>query len=100
MRKKALQISREIRFPARTPSAICRAVMTLSGAGSFLFNDRRKNGGRSIKVWGWSNQHYELAADIMKRHGFDVELKQFTTGRIRRIWATPTIRTRASNIAD
>lgn len=85
-------ISNEIRFPAKCASNICRAVMTLSGVGSFLFNDRRANGGRSIKVWGWRNEHYELAADIMRKHGFDVELKRFTDGRVRRIWTTPTTR--------
>lgn len=87
-----MEISKGVRNPAKCETAICRAVMTLSGVGTYLFNDRRTNGGRTIKVWGWQNEHYELAADIMKRHGFAVELRTNAIGRHVRIWTTPTLR--------
>lgn len=61
---------------ARTSSKsgkIVRALMTLTGKGSFVFNDRIKNG-RSIKVWGWNVQHYEVAMEAMAKQGIKSRL--------------------------
>ena len=52
---------------------IARALITLTGAGTCLFNDRIK-GGRSIKVWGWQRRHYELAMQAMSKQGISAKL--------------------------
>jgi hypothetical protein len=54
-------------------SKIIRALMTISGDGTFLFNDRIK-GGRSIKVWGWNKSHYEVAIHALKKQGITARL--------------------------
>jgi hypothetical protein len=72
----------DIRFPARKPTAIIRSLMVITGSGGFLFNDRIKDGRyRSIKVWGWKMEHYQLAIDILRKHGFED-----VTFRTNRIW--------------
>lgn len=52
---------------------IARAVITLTGKGTYLFNDRIQ-GGRSIKVWGWEREHYELAMQAMALQGIKAKL--------------------------
>jgi len=61
---------------ARTSSKsgkIVRALMTLTGKGTFLFNDRIR-GGRSIKVWGWKKDHYDVAIEAMAKQGITAKL--------------------------
>ena len=58
----------------RTKSAkIVRALMTITGKGTFLFNDRIR-GGRSIKVWGWKEQHYDVAMQALAKQGIGSKL--------------------------
>lgn len=52
---------------------IARALMTLTGQGRKMFNDRIQ-GGRSIKVWGWKLEHYELAIQAMNKQGISAKL--------------------------
>jgi len=40
---------------------------------TLVFNDRMKNGGRSIKVWGWGDQDYDYAQKFLQELGFDVK---------------------------
>ena len=54
-------------------SKIVRALMTLTGKGTFLFNDKIR-GGRSIKVWGWKKEHYEVAMEAMAKQGIASKL--------------------------
>lgn len=52
---------------------IARSLMTHTGQGRKLFNDRIR-GGRSIKVWGWQREHYELAIRAMAKQGIAAKL--------------------------
>lgn len=74
----------EIQNPANHPMKIVRALMTLTGH-KYAFCDRMDPmGGRkrwSIKVWGWSVDERQLAKDILKKHGFIIEM-----GTSHRIW--------------
>ena len=54
-------------------SKIVRALMTVTGKGTTLFNDRI-NGGRSIKVWGWTRGHYEVAIEALAKQGITARL--------------------------
>lgn len=63
---------------------IARAVITLTGKGSCLFNDRIQ-GGRSIKVWGWEREHYELAIQAMAKQGISAKL--VTTPIINKVYS-------------
>jgi hypothetical protein len=59
----------------RVPAAkIIRSLMTVTGQGNYMFNDRMKNGGRSIKVWGWNSRVYEEAAAILTQHGYKTKM--------------------------
>ena len=40
---------------------------------TIVFNDRMKNGGRSIKVWGWGEQDYDYAQKFLQELGFTVK---------------------------
>ena len=58
----------------RTKSGkIVRALMTLTGKGTSLFNDKIQ-GGRSLKVWGWKHDHYEVAMEAMIKQGISCKL--------------------------
>lgn len=68
----------------RTKSGkIVRALMTLTGKGTSLFNDKIR-GGRSIKVWGWKQEHYEVAIQAMKKQGIEAQL--VTTPLVNKKW--------------
>jgi hypothetical protein len=62
---------------------IVRALMTVTGKGTFLFNDKIR-GGRSIKVRGWKQEHYEVAVAALKKQGIDAAL--VTTPVINKMW--------------
>lgn len=40
---------------------------------TWVFNDRIKNGGRSIKVHGWGSEDYDYAQQFLQELGFTVE---------------------------
>jgi hypothetical protein len=42
-----------------------------------VFNDKMKNGGRSIKVWQWNRSDYEFAANLLRKAGCRVVVKQY-----------------------
>lgn len=52
---------------------IVRALMTVTGKGTTLFNDRIK-GGRSLKVWGWTKDHYKVAIQALAEQGIEARL--------------------------
>lgn len=54
--------------------------------GSTIFNDRLKDGRRSLKVWGWSLAHYESFQHLLKAEGFNSEI--VSTPK-RGFWAKP-----------
>ncbi len=54
-------------------SKIVRGLMNVTGKGTFLFNDKIQ-GGRSIKVWGWNPDLYQVAIDAMRRQGIAAKL--------------------------
>jgi hypothetical protein len=67
--------------PTRSKSAkIVRALMTVTGKGHTLFNDRTKTG-RSIKVWGWKQEHYEVAMQALAKQGIPSKLVKTASGR-------------------
>jgi len=37
--------------------------------GQFVFNDRLRDGRRSLKVWGWDNDTYTRAKDMLEAAG-------------------------------
>lgn len=50
-----------------------KIVRDLAG-NKTVFNDRRSNGGRSIKVWGWDNQRYQTAIQALAEQGISARL--------------------------
>ena len=56
---------------------IANAVIKLTGHGWMKFNDRLKDGRRSLKVIGWNYEHYKSAAKLLRVMGCEVELVQF-----------------------
>ncbi len=76
-----------VRLPAQNAAKLVRAMMVTFGAGSCMFNDKMKDGRRSIKVWGWNQEEWRLAVDILRAHGFSVAVRNGgIPGRIHRIW--------------
>ena len=53
----------------KSAAKIVRGIVTVTGKGTAIFNDRLKTGGRSIKVWGWNERIYTEAVEILKQHG-------------------------------
>ena len=60
-------------FGSSRAAKIARALVTLTGRGTYVFNDAIV-GGRSIKVWNWDRRHYEVAMDAMVRQGIACRL--------------------------
>lgn len=52
---------------------IVRGLMAVTGKGTFVFNDAIV-GGRSIKVWGWSQDLYQVALEAMHKQGIQARL--------------------------
>ena len=50
-----------------------RVARELSKDG-FIFNDRLRDGRRSLKVWGWSERQYLLAKEKLEALGCTVEV--------------------------
>lgn len=78
-----------VRIPASNPAKLVRAMMTTFGSGAYLFNDRLKDGRRSIKVWGWTQDEWRVAINILRAHGFTVAIRYrgyLHLGDVYRIW--------------
>ena len=58
---------------------IAREVIRRTGRGNAVFNDRLVDGARSLKVWGWMKQDYELAKLLLESEGCKVYTHQFRT---------------------
>jgi hypothetical protein len=52
---------------------VIRALMTVTKSGFRLFSDQTTFG-RSIKVTGWSEYHYETAVLVLTRHGYEASI--------------------------
>ena len=62
---------------------IVRQIMDLTGTGNALFSDALDSGARSIKVWGWKQEHYLHTVAILAKHGYTSEMKFMKNGTIR-----------------
>ena len=40
----------------------------------YMFNDKLKDGRRSLKVWSWKDKQYALAKELLEARGCKVEL--------------------------
>ena len=60
-----------------TTTKVANAVCELTGRGWMKFNDRLKDGRRSLKVFGWTYQDYQQAAKLLRVMGCEVEVKDF-----------------------
>ena len=56
---------------------VANAVIALTGRGWMKFNDKLKDGTRSLKVFGWTEEDYADAAVLLRVMGCEVELVQF-----------------------
>ena len=56
---------------------VATAVSKLTGRGWIKFNDKLKDGTRSLKVIGWTDKDYTEAAKLLRLMGCEVELVQF-----------------------
>jgi hypothetical protein len=61
--------------------AIVNAVKLIRQRGSVVFNDKLKDGRRSVKVWGWSSEDYEYCAETLRHAGLTVKVKSFNQMR-------------------
>jgi hypothetical protein len=60
---------------ARTKTGkVARKVIEKSGKGTFVFNDKLKDGRRSLKVCGWTEAEYRKAKRKLKKKGCVVDL--------------------------
>lgn len=57
---------------------VANAVIALTGRGWMKFNDRLKDGRRSLKVFGWTDDDYEQAARLLRVMGCDVDVVGFS----------------------
>ena len=55
-------------------TAAANAVIKATGNGWMKFNDKLKDGTRSLKVLGWTENEYEMARKILHMAGHDVWL--------------------------
>jgi methionine-rich copper-binding protein CopC len=58
-----------------THTTVAANVVTdMTGRGWMKFNDKLKDGRRSLKVFGWKLEDYKLARDILERAGQEAEI--------------------------
>lgn len=50
-------------------SEIAREVISRTGRGTKVFNDLLVDGDRSLKVWGWTLEDYNLAKELLESKG-------------------------------
>lgn len=60
-------------------TAAANTVTHMSGRGWMRFNDRLKDGRRSLKVLGWKPEDYRLAQELLERAGCEVDLVEFAS---------------------
>lgn len=58
-------------------TAAANAVIEVTGKGWLKFNDKLKDGKRSLKVLGWTQKEYEMAQYILDMAGHETELVEF-----------------------
>ena len=56
---------------------IANAVCDITGRGWMKFNDKLKDGTRSLKVFGWTEEDYAGAASLLRVMGCEVKVVQF-----------------------
>ena len=56
---------------------VANAVTELTGRGWMKFNDKLKDGTRSLKVFGWTDEDYANAAKLLTVMGCEVEIVAF-----------------------
>jgi hypothetical protein len=56
-------------------TAVTKLVRALAGKEPYLFNDRRKDGSRSIKVQDWTKHQYNAAQRMLEREGYKAEVR-------------------------
>ena len=62
---------------------IVEVVRTVVGKDAVLFNDRLKDGTRSVKVWGWSIGAANAVAVLLRQQGRKVRLVETRLGEFR-----------------
>ena len=60
-------------------TAVAKALTAKRFRGNGIYNDRLKDGRRSLKVRGWNSADYREAASILKLLGCTVEIKEFNS---------------------
>lgn len=55
---------------------VARAIIEQRKKGSIIFNDKLKDGRRSLKVWGWSSAEYLEAKRRLEAMGCEVLVMQ------------------------
>lgn len=56
---------------------VANAVIELTGRGWMKFNDKLKDGQRSLKVLGWTDEDYVQAAKLLRVMGCEAEVVVF-----------------------
>ena len=64
---------------ASTISKVCRELINQTGEGTIIFNDKMRDGRRSVKVWGWKEPMYQQAKLLLEQQGCEVEIVTFWT---------------------
>jgi hypothetical protein len=49
----------------------CKLVLK---KGTVIFNDKLKDGRRSVKVWGWDYPDYQQCQDMLVKAGYDARI--------------------------
>lgn len=55
-----------------------------------IFNDKLKDGRRSLKVWGWEDSDYLLATKLLRKAGAKVSMEIFETSSVLSLSGTQT----------
>lgn len=59
---------------------IGKLIRAQAGSNRTIFNDRLKDGTRSIKVGGWTKGDYIVARKQLERAGYTAKLVEFAVG--------------------
>ena len=65
-----------MRYITKT-TKVANAVIELTGHGWMKFNDRLKDGTRSLKVLGWTDEDYAQTAKLLTVMGCKVKIVRF-----------------------
>lgn len=66
-------MAKHITLTARTARFVC--CRPSCRKDTVIFNDKLSDGRRSLKVWGWTDDDYDLCAHLLKIAGCKVEDK-------------------------